>query len=265
MAVADAKSSVPQAAASAERDARVLPPTSLQPEQQQQPEQPQPEPQEPQQQEEDAPVEHVEQEQDVVLAKGPFGLGIYFTARSDGAAVVDPSVPFYRLPDDSMAPGEASGVIRAGDRLVALQGVDVQSWSFARVVEALRGTPSGDVVLRFHRSPASAEPSAGGVVLDAAPTASKPRRWSSFFERAQPKDAPRDDALLELELQLRRVERELERERKCRFLAERKNVLYRNALRALGDENAQLRYRSLRDEQRRAELQRERDALQLSI
>ncbi|GLD97491.1 hypothetical protein PINS_up006175 [Pythium insidiosum] len=171
-----------------------------------------------------------------------------------------------------MAPGEASGAIRAGDRLVRVQGVDIQSWSFGRVVEELRGIPSGDVALRFYRSPLPSS-AVDASIADADPepvhATSRKSRWSSFFERAstsRDREPSTDTALVEeLEERLRRLELELEREKKCRFLAERKNVLYRNALRALGDENAQLRYRVLREEQHSAALERAHDALELRI
>ncbi|TMW64033.1 hypothetical protein Poli38472_014150 [Pythium oligandrum] len=216
---------------------------------------------------------------DVVLHKGVCGLGIYFTASTDGAAMVDPHVPFYRLPDGALAPGEGSGCIAPGDRLVAINGKDMRLCAFSMVVEELRQIPKGAVTLRFEVSSTQADQgkstvdteteSVNAVVADVEKDESKPpsSRWKLFDSRESHRQttSAMETLLVKMETKLRDMEMELEREKKCRFLAEKKNILYRNALRSVGDENAQLRYQLKRANEDTQQLERFQHKLQLSI
>ncbi|KAF4324133.1 hypothetical protein BBO99_00001784 [Phytophthora kernoviae] len=72
--------------------------------------------------------------------------------------------------------------------------------------------------------------------------------------------------LQELEGRLREMEEALSREQKCRFLAERKNVLYRNELLRVSQDNAALREQL--EQLKRTQQRRDTfmvDSLQLAI
>lgn len=239
----------------------------------------------------------------VRLRKGVYGLGIYFTESQD-RAVVDPDLPFYRLPDGSQAPGEACGDIVPGDVLVTIDGKDLRAVSFPEIVEELRCIDTErDVELRFEKPPLCgqerpvapektvvidhvefAEPDV--VTEEAAATdnqqeneqeqskrsnnsAKSPSssRWKLLQQRlsataaavlsSQASTSPQDSAmalmnemLVEMELKLASMDEAIEREKKCRFLAEKKNILYRTELLRLTDENSALRHQ-LAQEQRR--------------
>lgn len=201
----------------------------------------------------------------VELLKGTYGLGIYFKASSHGHAIVDVNVPFYRLPDDSEAPGEASGMIAPGDRLVQINDMDVRESTFQTIVEQLRCVPTGVVLLHFERS--TAYHSAGNQVdnddrsnleqnrrtLPSALSKLFTRRDGSMSvsspETTMLRSAAMEELLVDMENKCRILEESVEREKKCRFLAEKKNILYRNALRTMGEENAQLRYQLTKAQQ----------------
>lgn len=239
----------------------------------------------------------------VRLRKGVYGLGIYFTESRD-RAVVDPDLPFYRLPDGSQAPGEACGAIVPGDVLVAIDGKDLRAVSFPEIVEELRCIDTErDVELRFEKPPLHGQERPIAVekivVIDhieiAKPVAvteeavaednqqaheheqserinksaksPSSSRWKLLQQRvsataaavlsSQASTSPQDSAmavmnelLAEMELKLASMEEAIEREKKCRFLAEKKNILYRTELLRLTDENSALRHQ-LAQEQRR--------------
>lgn len=229
---------------------------------------------------------------EVMLCKDKFGLGIYFT-EAHGCAIVDLELPFYRLPDDGVAPGEASGVIAPGDELCAIDGRSLLGLPFTAVVEALRCVPMGDVTLAFERpmprlvvvksdsqceltsdKSASQEP-----LLDndsennqreheREESEQRSKRWG-IFERlsstaasiassnstsssssastaAAMEIAALQAAVHELEAKLQAADAALEREQKCRFLAEKKNILYRNELVRATEENTALRFQLAR-------------------
>lgn len=211
----------------------------------------------------------------VELHKGEFGLGIYFAANDSGRAAVDADVPFYRLPDGELAPGEASGVISPGDTLVRINDVDTADLALAQVVDELRSVPPGDVRLTFRRciSLASSdadkennnqaaeaeeeedeeepmkEEEVGATASAASTPTSAGKSWSvlqrlSFSTQGSrsnqhtPKRGDKEALVVD---RTRELEAALERERKCRFLAEKKNILYRNELLRVSQENAALR------------------------
>jgi hypothetical protein len=249
-----------------------------------------------------------------VLTKGACGFGIYFTAAADSAAIVDPTTPFYRLPDDTPAPGEASGVIEPRDRLLAINGISVEQWRFPAVVDELRRTPQGDAILRFRRMAADAgadhnhddcaamvppparvieaysetdaaresDPLAASLVrhdpkrvrwklfdwptVGPANSAASDHSAESTHGDVMNRSAAMEELLVDMENRLRELEDAVEREKKCRFLAEKKNILYRNALCTLSDENAQLRHALAAETHARETSRRfQQQKLQLSI
>lgn len=232
----------------------------------------------------------------VDLVKGAYGLGIYFAASTDAAhALVDTRVPFYRLPSGALAPGEASGAISPGDVLLSVNDSDVSNLRFPQIVEKLRQVPRGPVTLVFQRQPfkldvtpetqvETPEDAANNTMEQEAESEAKaeekarPAGWRVFqrlgagaaaVAAAVPVSSAstsNDSRLQELEGSLREMEETLSREQKCRFLAERKNVLYRNELLRVSQENA-----ALREQLSQLKLTQERrdtfvsDALQLAI
>ncbi|OQR97267.1 prephenate dehydratase [Achlya hypogyna] len=134
-------------------------------------------------------------------------------------AVVDQHVPFYKLPSGLPAPGEACGRIKPGDILIGLNHRDVRSESFEATVEALRNAETGVVTLRF-KSPAYLPL----IDIDTS-------------------DATDDlaDRLRSLEALAETLTADLEREKKCRALADKKAHLYREEVLRLSQENVDLR------------------------
>lgn len=237
----------------------------------------------------------------VMLRKGAFGLGIYFTEANNGSAIVDPKLPFYRLPNEVIAPGEASGVIMPGDVLHAINGKALQGFAFASIVEELRCIPLGDVMLAFERpfprvtlvlktdqdneasqwannqdeevqqQPANDEPAVNNQSEhDAEENEKSVKRWNVFRRLSSTaasitgssttslsvtalERAALEELLVEMELKLQTSEESLEREKKCRFLAERKNILYRNELLRLSEESTLLKYKLTKETSMRAQ------------
>ncbi|KAF1321221.1 hypothetical protein FI667_g12027, partial [Globisporangium splendens] len=231
------------------------------------------------------------QKYDVVLRKDVYGLGIYF-AEAHGHAIVDPKLPFYRLPDEELAPGEASGVIAPGDVLLAINGQRLETLAFGSVVETLRCLPIGEAVLTFQQprpmvtmamqtnqdhvnrqrshtnredgdSPAEREKEdMRGRRAENDSDDARTKRWSvlgrlsstaaaiagagtssySLSTGGVSEVAALEILLSEMESKLRTMDEDLERERKCRFLAEKKNILYRNELLRVSEENTSLRF-----------------------
>ncbi|KAG7390403.1 prephenate dehydratase [Phytophthora pseudosyringae] len=198
----------------------------------------------------------------VELIKGAYGLGIYFAAAADAShAVVDTRVPFYRLPSGALAPGEASGAVAPGDLLLSVNDSDVSTLRFPQIVEQLRQVPRGPVTMVFQRQAHNQAETSPETQVEApeenckktaqqdAATEEKerPKGWTMFQRlsagaaAAAASTSTDATALQELEGKLREVEETLAREQKCRFLAERKNVLYRNELLRVSHENAALR------------------------
>jgi hypothetical protein len=202
----------------------------------------------------------------VQLVKGAYGLGIYFAAAADATnAVVDTRVPFYRLPSGALAPGEASGAISPGDLLLSVNDADVSTQRFPQIVEQLRHVPRGPVTMVFQRQPHKRTENAPETQVEApeqnqheeqrrdaaAEEKARPKGWNVFqrLTAAVPatltaSTSADGTAMQELEGKLREMEEALAREQKCRFLAERKNVLYRNELLRVSQENAMLRDQS---------------------
>ncbi|KUF88327.1 Arogenate dehydratase/prephenate dehydratase 1 [Phytophthora nicotianae] len=187
------------------------------------------------------------------LIKGAYGLGIYFAAAGDAShAIVDTRVPFYRLPSGALAPGEASGAIKPGDMLLSVNDSDVSSLRFPQIVDQLRQVPRGPVTLVFQRQKTSpetqVEESEDKKEQQNADEKERPKGWT-MFQRLSASAAAVTSAnsmsvsseATELEGKLREMEATLAREQKCRFLAERKNVLYRNELLRVSQENSTLR------------------------
>ncbi|KAG6615660.1 Prephenate dehydratase [Phytophthora cinnamomi] len=200
----------------------------------------------------------------VELVKGAYGLGIYFAAAADAThAVVDTRVPFYRLPSGALGPGEASGAIAPGDLLLSVNDSDVSTLRFPQIVEQLRQVPRGPVTLVFQRPPGKQVEASPETQVEApeenqqqsetkvqheqatteAEEKGKPKGWTMFQRLSASASAVASTvpvsststssdaaAMQELEGKLRGMEETLAREQKCRFLAERKNVLYRNEL-----------------------------------
>ncbi|EQC30008.1 hypothetical protein SDRG_12288 [Saprolegnia diclina VS20] len=160
---------------------------------------------------------------DVCLVKDQYGLGIYFT-RSDEMAVVDQHVPFYKLPSGLPGPGEASGRIKPGDILEFIDGLDVRAQPFEATLEALRNLALGSVTLGF-RSPAYL-PLVETPLLEASEVL----------------------AAVTLEERNQWLENELARERKCRALADKKVLLYREEVLRLSQVNLELRTAMAKDE-----------------
>ncbi|KDO23662.1 hypothetical protein SPRG_11110 [Saprolegnia parasitica CBS 223.65] len=158
---------------------------------------------------------------DVRLVKDQYGLGIYFT-RSDEMAVVDQHVPFYKLPSGLPGPGEASGRIKPGDVLEFIDGLDIRAQPFESTLEALRNLALGSVTLSF-RSPAYL-----------------PLIETPLVEAAE--------AAVTLEERNQWLENELARERKCRALADKKVLLYREEVLRLSQVNLELRTAMAKDE-----------------
>lgn len=241
----------------------------------------------------------------VTLRKDAFGLGIYFSESADGRAVVDPALPFYRLPDDGEAPGERSRAIAPGDALCAIDGRTLETLAFAAVVDELRRLGTGVVTLTFERlMPArmaaltlqpnllssqsqenddqetwsrcgsnNSKGTEGRIVSDVhVSNRNEPKQEESevtnakqqqqqqhwrVFQRLSAVTAGGNGAasatdtssmgaleqlVLEMEERLQAADAALEREKKCRFLAEKKNILYRNELLRLSGENSAMRY-----------------------
>ncbi|RLN95157.1 hypothetical protein BBJ28_00017861 [Nothophytophthora sp. Chile5] len=208
----------------------------------------------------------------VELLKGAYGLGIYFAAASGagtaaGPAVVDTRVPFYRLPTGALAPGEASGAIAPGDALLAVNDCDVSSLRFPQIVEELRHVPRGPVTLVFRRQSSALEKDDRAVEtteegerkqeqtqqVEGGEEDTRAKGWG-VFQRLSASAAAvaaavpvasspsvEASALQTMESKLRELEDALAREQKCRFLAERKNVLYRNELLRVSQGNTALR------------------------
>ncbi|KAK1930164.1 hypothetical protein P3T76_014397 [Phytophthora citrophthora] len=183
----------------------------------------------------------------VELVKGAYGLGIYFAAASDAShAIVDIRVPFYRLPSGAVGPGEASAAILAGDLLLAVNDIDVSALRFPQIVEQLRQVPRGPVTLVFQRQPykkseENREENQEETHKEPQEEKERPKGWA-VFQRLGASAATSDaTAMQSLEGKLREMEESLAKEQKCRFLAERKNVLYRNELLRVSQENAALR------------------------
>ncbi|KAG7400443.1 prephenate dehydratase [Phytophthora boehmeriae] len=207
----------------------------------------------------------------VELLKGAYGLGIYFAASTDAThALVDTRVPFYRLPSGALAPGEASGVIASGDILLSVNDCDVTALRFPQIVEQLRQVPRGPVTLVFQRqalkpeAPPETQVEATQEVesnqneqaplrdAEVGEEKTRSKGWTMFQRLGSsaaavgtavpPSSTPTETSeLQEMEGKLRELEETLSREQKCRFLAERKNVLYRNELLRVSQENAALR------------------------
>lgn len=225
---------------------------------------------------------------DVALPKDAFGLGIYFSEAPSGRAVVDPALPFYRLPDDAEAPGERSRAIAPGDVLCAIDGRSLETLAFPLVVDELRRLTTGVVTLAFERpmpvrmaaltvqlpsrltapvdqpigSPGLGEPhpdmdgrsvtgdsdalTTASAASDAQQTVKEQRR--SVFQRwtGSSTDAAGvstlEQLLVDAEAKLQTADAALEREKKCRFLAEKKNILYRNELLRVSGESSALRF-----------------------
>uniref|UniRef100_K3WP20 PDZ domain-containing protein n=1 Tax=Globisporangium ultimum (strain ATCC 200006 / CBS 805.95 / DAOM BR144) TaxID=431595 RepID=K3WP20_GLOUD len=219
------------------------------------------------------------QEYDVALRKGVYGLGIYFV-EARGHAIVDPKLPFYRLPDEELAPGEASGVIAPGDVLLAINGKRLETLAFGSVVETLRCLPIEDAVLTFQRprplvtmaiqnanqgridrqqcrsnqedessSVGDDKEKLRGRMIESDSDDVRGKRWSVLGRLSSTAAAitgagtsssssiangssiaALETLLSEMESKLRTMDEDLERERKCRFLGEKKNILYRNEL-----------------------------------
>lgn len=238
---------------------------------------------------------------EVTLRKDVFGLGIYFT-EANGSAIVDLKFPFYRLPEEVIAPGEASGVIMPGDVLHAINGKALQGLPFASIVEELRCIPLGDVMLTFERplprmtlvlksdkdeeerqqtsnqeedvgqQPVKDEPVVDNQSEhDVEESEKSSKRWNVFqrlsstaafitgsstaasLSVAALERAALEELLTEMELKLQASEESLEREKKCRFLAERKNILYRNELLRLSEENTLLKYKLTKEKSARVQ------------
>ncbi|KAG2768677.1 hypothetical protein PC129_g15193 [Phytophthora cactorum] len=189
----------------------------------------------------------------VELVKGAYGLGIYFAAAADAShAIVDTRVPFYRLPSGALAPGEASGAITPGDLLLSVNDSDVSTLRFPQIVEQLRQVPRGPVTLVFQRQKTPPETHVEApedkVERQDADEMERPKGWTMFQRLSASAAAVASANVMstsneatELEGKLREMEATLAREQKCRFLAERKNVLYRNELLRVSQENAALR------------------------
>ncbi|KAE9204873.1 hypothetical protein PF004_g17714 [Phytophthora fragariae] len=215
----------------------------------------------------------------VELVKGAYGLGIYFAAAADAThAIVDTRLPFYRLPSGALAPGEASGVIAPGDVLLSVNDSDVSTLRFPQIVEQLRQVPRGPVTLVFQHPPNKQLEASPETQVEAPEEnqqnelktqheqvaepeeKGKPKGWTMFQRLSasaaatNSTPASSDTAVMqELEGKLREMEETLAREQKCRFLAERKNVLYRNELLRVSQENA-----ALRDQLRQLKLTQQR-------
>ncbi|OWY98146.1 Prephenate dehydratase, partial [Phytophthora megakarya] len=200
----------------------------------------------------------------VELVKGAYGLGIYFAAAADAShAIVDTRVPFYRLPSGALAPGEASGAISPGDMLLSVNDHDVSSLRFPQVVEQLRQVPRGPVTFVFQRhsskdkevspethveAPEENQAEKHSTAPQETEEKERPKGWTMFQRLsasaatvASPAPTNEATAIQELEGKLREMEEALAREQKCRFLAERKNILYRNELLRVSQENTALR------------------------
>ncbi|KAL3659677.1 hypothetical protein V7S43_015352 [Phytophthora oleae] len=193
----------------------------------------------------------------VELVKGAYGLGIYFAAAADAShAIVDTRVPFYRLPSGAVGPGEASGAILAGDLLLEVNDIDVSTLRFPQIVEQLRQVPRGPVALVFQRQPhkkaeetqmETPEKNQEEIHKQTEPQdvtteeKERPKGWTVFQRLGSSAAASDVTAMQGLEGKVREMEASLTREQKCRFLAERKNVLYRNELLRVSQENAALR------------------------
>ncbi|TYZ60833.1 hypothetical protein PybrP1_002217 [[Pythium] brassicae (nom. inval.)] len=242
---------------------------------------------------------------EVALRKDAFGLGIYFSEAVGGRAVVDPTLPFYRLPDGTEAPGERSRAIAPGDVLCAIDGRSLEALAFSLVVDELRRLSTGAVTLAFERpmplrmaaltlqpgalsaqaerceqqlagrradergldteDRSASDPFTAEHAESGAPSA-KQQRWSVFHRwsaavagAGSATDAAGVAALEQLladaEEKVEAAAAALEREKKCRFLAEKKNILYRNELLRLSGESSSLRFELSR--QQRVDSQRE--------
>lgn len=153
----------------------------------------------------------------VSLEKGKFGLGIYF-CDVDGNAHVDPTVPFYRLPSGELAPAEQSRVIKPSDRLVGIGSANVSSLTFQAIVDHIRHLPFGRIELWFQSGHASP------IV---------PAEMMTTFTNDGTCAAATAVATAGLE-------EEVERERKCKQLLEKKLNSYRTFILELQDANENL-------------------------
>lgn len=202
----------------------------------------------------------------VELVKGTYGLGIYFAAAADAThAIVDTRVPFYRLPSGALAPGEASGAIAPGDLLLSVNDSDVSTLRFPQIVEQLRQVPRGPVTLVFQRPPskqleaspetqveAPEENQQGELKTQHEQAAEpeekgKPKGWTMFQRlgasaaAANSTSASSDTAAMQELEEAARDGGNARSRAKVPLLAERKNVLYRNELLRVSQENAALR------------------------
>ncbi|DAZ92749.1 TPA: hypothetical protein N0F65_003486 [Lagenidium giganteum] len=214
----------------------------------------------------------------VQLHKDVYGLGIYFT-ESERGAVVDPKLPFYRLPDGSKAPGEASGVIAPADVLLAIGDRDLRRMSFAAAVEELRRIPTGAILLTFRRGhhenagenkpqdANSTDPAHDEQMAVALEEDDKKRRLWRLFQRSLRGTLPSfmDDREFAIDALLLDMEQTLDREQKCRFLAEKKNILYRTELLRMGEENATLRFQLAQKQRQLRQMEELERSMHLAI
>jgi hypothetical protein len=197
----------------------------------------------------DEKSQKIDETYDVVLEKGLYGLGIYF-AESKGQAIVDRKVPFYRLPNDTKAPGEESGIISPGDILIALDGRELGHLSFSEVVEELRNIPMGQVTLTFQQEANENQFDLQEVQqekndhpeLEESDQQKGQERWVFSINNQEQESEILENFIHEMENRIHLLEESLNRERKCRLLAEKRNILYRQELVRLGEENTSLRY-----------------------
>lgn len=91
---------------------------------------------------------------------------------------------------------------------------------------------------------------------------------SSQAASTSPQDsamAVMSEMLAEMEIKLASMEEAIEREKKCRFLAEKKNILYRTELSRLTDENSALRHQLAQEKRRQTHQEAFYSTLHLSI
>jgi hypothetical protein len=143
-------------------------------------------------------------------------------------AVVDQYVPFYKLPNGSPAPGEASGVIKPGDILTHINGSDLSTYSFSDVVETLRNLGTGQITLTF-RSP------------QYLPLTRNENLYINAME---------DSRYTTLEDKIKTLEQDLDRERKCRQLADKKLHMYREEILRLSQVNLSLLFQKAKAEEK---------------
>ena len=90
-------------------------------------------------------------EYSIQLCKTSFGLGIYFRPdeMNENIVLVDPHLPFYRFPRNTMGPGEATGIIKPGHQLLGINTKSVIEMQFSEIIAYLRLLPNGTLTLRF--------------------------------------------------------------------------------------------------------------------